>query len=181
MPRMTQNDFLNPVLSLTPSLVAVIIWFAGWGSLFLIAWRTDSITSVLLKHPGFMVGDFVLLPLAGFLVAYFYQSADSVLDLMRSKKWDYFSIIFATLFTIVATSYSIFISKHYQGIWSIPHTIFIWFIIYILANFLSKGSYQLLYKPNRYLWMIYIGVLIAISFHIIIKLSIFGAARFPMP
>lgn len=142
MPLITQNDFLNPLFSLNPIIVALIVWFTGWGSLFLIAWKTNSISVVLLKHPGFMIGDFLLLPLAGFLITYFYQSVNSPMTFVTSMKFTYFAIIFAVICTMLSALRSIFITKNYHGIWSLPHITFIWFMVYILASFISTGFFS---------------------------------------
>jgi len=178
MSLMTQNDFLNPLFSLPPIVVALIIWFTGWGSLVLIAWRTNSVSTALLKHPGFMIGDFLLLPLAGFLITYFYQSVSNPVTSLASMKFTYFAIIFAVLCTMLATLGSIFITKNYHGIWSVPHTIFIWFMVYILASFIPRGFFQLIHVPSTKLWIVGLLVLFFAISHLALPL-IFGPKTFP--
>jgi len=70
---MTQNDFFNSLFLLNPFFVAFLTWFWGFGSLVIYAIRTESVSTLLLKHPGIMIGDFFLIPFSMFLITYFYQ------------------------------------------------------------------------------------------------------------
>lgn len=178
MPAMIQNDFLNPLFSMNPFIVAIIIWFTGWGSLFLIARKTNSITTNLLKHPGFMIGDFLLLPLAGFLITYFYQSVSNPTDSVMSVKFTYFALIFGFVYVVASTLGSIFVTNNLHGIWSIPHGIFIWLMAYILSGFISRGFFQLIHVNNTTLWIIWIAVLFIGIVHVSFPL-IFGPKTFP--
>lgn len=179
MPTITQHDFLNPLFSLHPLVVALVILLTGWGSLFLIAWKTKTINTVLLGHPSFLIGDFLLLPLAGFLITYFYQSISNPSALVTTTNWNYLSVIFAIAITIVLATYSV-ITKSYNGVWSIPHTIFILFFVYILSNFLIRGLLTILPMPTLSLGLIYVAVVLVILAHIVIKLTkVFGPATFP--
>lgn len=172
MPSMIQNDFLNPLFSLNPFLVALIFLVAGWGYLVLAAWRLKTLNA-LLKHPGYMVGDLIMIPLAGFLITLFYQSVNNPTISVLSVRWIYFGIAFATLYTIITFIASIFISKTVHGFWFIPHTIFIWFISYVLFNFFTKGFLQVLSKTTPSLLSIYIIAALAVLTHFIL-IAVFG-------
>ena len=69
------GDPLGRLISLHPILVALLFVALGWGTLLLIAWRLEVIASDFLRNPAFMVGDLVLLPLCGALIAAYYRSA----------------------------------------------------------------------------------------------------------
>ncbi len=72
---MSRGDFLRPLFALHSLGVALVIWATEWGSLLLIAWGANTSAAGFLRHPGYMIGDFFVLPLAGLLVARFYRSA----------------------------------------------------------------------------------------------------------
>jgi len=129
-----ENDFLKPILLLNPTLVAFLIWFWGFGSLALIAMRTDTVTSVLLKHPGFMVGDFFLLPITGLLVAHFYQHTGPAESIVTSKLWTIGGATAATILTVVSV-----VRNDLINIWFVPHGVFYWFMAYMLVIFFPKG------------------------------------------
>lgn len=172
MPVITQNDFLNPLFSLHPILVALIIWVAGWGYLFLMALRTGEI-SALLKHPGNMIGDFLMLPLAGFLITLFYQSVGNPANIITSAKWMYVSLTISVFLTIFIVLGGIFITKSKHTLWYVPHIVFSWVFAYIMINFLIKGVLQLLSNSTLFLWSLYTGVIVSIAIHIIF-MFIFG-------
>ena len=174
---MAQHDVLRPLFTRSPALVASVVLVTGWGSLLLIAWRAGAITDTFLKSPGFMIGDLILLPLAGGLIAGCYKKSRSSLHSAPAKRLTYIALALATLSALAATLYSLFLSGNYHGIWSVPHTLFIWFIAYILVHFILKGAY-LLYTRSAYgLQYHYAAVIAAISGHILLKL-LFGSASF---
>ena len=174
---MAQNDFLRPLFTQPPTLVAVVVLVTGWGSLLLIAWRADAITDTLLRSPGFMIGDLVLLPLAGGLIASCYRKSWTPPHPTHPKILTYSSLVVATLFVLAATHYSLLVSGNYHGIWSVPHTLFIWFIAYVLVHFFFKGAYFLCTRSAPGLRYRYAAVVPAVSGHILLKL-IFGSASF---
>lgn len=162
----TQNDLLNKLVSFNPFVVGLLVWFTGWGSLFLIGWGTNNLDTLLSLK--FMIGDFIMLPLAGGLITYFYQSVKKPSSLATSKNITYFASVFATSITVISTLYSLFISHHYQGVWSIPHTVFIWLMSYILVSFISRGFIQILHSERRKFFLgLYSVVLLAISIYLI--------------
>ena len=166
---LTKNDFFNPLFSRSPIFVAFVIWLTGWGSLLLLAWRTDSLFGFF-RNPKFMISDFLLLPACGFLVACFYRSVRRPAGVATSKRVNYGSMGLATLATILATGYSIFISNNYGGVWSVPHTLFIWFMAYILIGFFATGVLQLRVRSRPSLWFHHIGVALALVGHAIFGL-----------
>lgn len=180
MPPITQNDFLDPLFSLNPFLVALIIWITGFGSLLLIAWRTNSITTILLKNLGFMIGDFIMLPLAGFLITLFYQQINSPVDFIISNNLTYPILVVALIITVLSGYATLFVWKTLPlDISVIPHGIFYFFMTYILLNFFIKGLLQLFSSPTPFLWMLYIGVLFSIGMHLLVPM-IYGRKYFPV-
>ena len=153
----------------------MLAWFWCFGSLVLVAVRTNAVSSVLLRHPGFMIGDFFLIPLACFLMTYFYQTIDHPVPLVMSPKWNYVAILGLVLASISGIRF------HLVSLWWIPHLTFYWFMAYALITFLAKGLLQLVVggeKDSR--WLIWLGVLIAICIHEMLPL-IFGPKTLPKP
>ncbi len=170
---MTQNDFLNRLFSMNLFFVTLLTWFWGFGSLFVYAVRTDSVTTVLLRHPGIMIGDFFLIPFSMFLITYFYQHVDNPVDLVVSNRWNYMILpaIFLTL--VSAVRYDLL------NIWFFPHSLFYCFMVYVLLNFFPKGLLQLVKGASeKYLWLIWFGIVLVLFVHELIP-NIFGAKTFP--
>ena len=166
---MTKNDFFNPLLASNPLLAAFVVWFTGWGTLLLLAWRTDNLFEFF-RNPKFMISDFLLLPACGFLVTRFYHSVEKPAVSAASAKVGYVSLALATVVTVLATTYSIFVSNNFGGVWSVPHTLFIWFIAYMLIGFFVRGALQLRVHPTLSSWLYQTGVALAMIGH-----AIFGA------
>ena len=179
MALMTQNDFINPLFSLNPILVAVIIWLTGWGYLFLFALRTNSLDTFL-RHPGFMIGDFLMLPLAGFLITFFYQQFTNPISLITSKNWTYIALVIGLSLAVLSAYRTLFVWKTAPvDILIIPHFFFYWFISYILINFFIKGLLQNLSSSTPLSWLIYIGVILVVLVHLILPM-IFDPKIFPV-
>ena len=174
---MAQHDFLRPLFTQALALVASVVLVTGWGSLLLIAWRAGAITDTFLKSPGFMIGDLILLPLAGGLIAGCYKKSWAPLHPAPAKKLNYIALALATLAVLAATLYSLLVSGNYHGIWSVPHTLFTWFVVYVLAHFILKGAYLLYTRSAPGLQYHYAAVIVAVSGHILIKL-LTGSASF---
>ena len=174
--KMTENDFLKPVFSLNPIVVALLIWFWGFGSLALIAIKTNSFGGVLLRHPGFIIGDFFLLPLAGLLIAYFYQHVSAPQRWVTSKVWIFGGAGAATILTVVSV-----VRNDLIYIWFVPHGTFYWFMAYVLITFFPRGLLQLVAsKAERGLWPVWLAALLAVSGHFVIPM-IFGPKILPKP
>ena len=176
MAKIMANDFLKPVLSLNPVAVALLIWFWGFGSLVLIAIRTNSLASVLLKHPGFMVGDFFLLPLTGLLIAYFYQHSGATATSVTSKLWTIGGATLATILTLISI-----LRNDLINIWFIPHGAFYWFMAYICITFFPRGLLHLVVTgADKWLWFVWSAALLTVSSHLVLPL-IFGPKILPKP
>ena len=152
-------------------MVALVIWASGWGSLLLIAWRTEAVTSVLLRSPGYMIGDFLMLPLAGFLIARYYRTHGSPHLLENAARATLLAISIATLATITLTLFSLLISQHYHGVWSVPHTLFIWLIACILTGFFLRSTPRLWSNRTWSSYFPYVSVVLALVVHISLKLA----------
>lgn len=177
MPAITQNDFLNLLFSLNPFFVALIVWATGWGYLFLFALRTNSLDNFL-KHPGFMVGDLIMLPIAGFLITLFYQQITNPVNSIVSKNWTYITIVIALILTVLSAYRTLFIWKTVPlDIFITPHLVFYFLFSYILANFILRGMLQLISASTPLLWGMYIGVILVMSVHLTLPL-IFGPKTF---
>ncbi len=165
MTRMTENDFLNPLFSLGPVAMALIVLFWGFGTLVLVAIQTKTVGSVLLANPAF-IGDLLLLPFAGFLIAYFYRAVVNPVGIVTSPIWCYTVGVLALLLAAISVVRSDMIS-----IWGVPHLTFYCFFAYIAISFVCKGLLQLILGTNeKFLWLVWVGVLILISVHVILGL-----------
>jgi hypothetical protein len=172
---MIQNDFLNPLFSLSPFVVALVILFWGFGTLALVAIRTKTVGSVLLANPAF-IGDLLLLPCAGFLIAYFYRAVVHPVDIVTSPIWNYGVGFLALLLAAISVVRSDMIS-----IWGVPHLTFYCFFAYIAISFVCKGLLQLILGTNeKFLWLVWVGVLILTSTHVILGL-VFPKVFLPCP
>ncbi len=171
----TRNDFLRPMFALRPVWVALIVLSTGWGSLLLISWREGDIYEGLLRDPGHMIGDFVMLPLAALLITQFYQSVADPHPLAVSHRITHIALLGSASTTVGVTFYSISISQNYQGVWSVPHTAFIWFFAYVLATFLIKGALQLSRDSTSRWYAMYGGVVLAVAVHLVLKPAVLGA------
>ena len=130
-------------MSLHPLIVGLTFLVLGWGSLLLIAWRLEVITSVFLRSPAFMVGDLILLPFATALMASFYRSATIEIPRESGVGITIASAFIATISAGATAAFSIFLSETYHGIWSVPHTLFIGLFAYVFVSFLPRAFYEI--------------------------------------
>ena len=116
------GDPLTRLMSLHPLIVGLMFLVLGWGSLLLIAWRLEVITSVFLRSPAFMVGDLVLLPLATAFMASFYRSASIKIPRESGVGITIASALIAAIAAGTTAAFSIFLSETYHGhMVSAPH------------------------------------------------------------
>ncbi len=140
------------------------MWLTGWGTVLLLAWRTDSLFEFI-RNPKFMISDFLLLPACGFLVTRFYQSVEKPAASVASAKVGYVSLPLATIATILATMYSVLVSNNFGGVWSVPLMLFFGFFTYVLTGFFVRGVLQLRVRSTPSLWFYQTGVVAAIGGH----------------
>ena len=133
------GDPLGWLISLHPALVAFAFIVLGWGSILLIAWRLEVITSEFLRNPAFMVGDLVILPLCGALIAAFYRSASLEMPSEWGTRIAVGSAAIASIAAGATAVFSIFVTDTYLGWWSAPHTLFIWLFAYVFVSFLPRA------------------------------------------
>lgn len=164
---MTQNDFLHPLLILPPFIVYLIILVWGFGSLLLVAIKTKTLRTHLVRNPGFMIGDFFLLPAAAALITFFYQSVTSPLPVTTSLTWTQATAILSLIITI---SLGVKFKKYNKYlIWVWPHGVFHLLFTYLFITFISKGFWQLVFGENSpLLWMIWITAVFAVAIHLIL-------------
>ena len=168
----TSDILLWPFTALHLIAAAGALLVAGWGSLLLIAWRTGTVTTTFLTSPGFMIGDLVLLPAAGLLIARHYRWAARSSVSEASRVLQGTALGLATVGTASATIYSTLISRNYEGAWSVPHTLFIWFLAYVLIGYFLAGPKHLSSGGPLPIRLDYLGVAAAVTGHIAIKLSL---------
>ena len=167
------GDPLRRVISLPPVLVAFVFIALGWGSLLLIAWRLDIVTSEFLRNPAFMVGDLVLLPLCGALIAAFYRSASLEMPSEWGARIAIGSAAIASISAGATAAFSVFVTETYHGWWSAPHTLFIWLFAYVFVSFLPRAFTDLMfYLSARKIYHVMAVILLPVA-HISIK-SYFG-------
>ena len=175
---MAQNDFFNPLFSISPFLFALIILIFGWGGLFLQAIKTKSL-STFLRHPAFMIGDLLILPIIGFLMSIFYRGIAIPVEELLSTKWNYFTAIISLGIVSFTFYRSIFIKRTTSfNIFSLLHFFFAWFMAYIIITFFSKGLWQLLFGGGGlFLWILWLLVFVGVLSHI--SLGVLWPKKFP--
>ena len=172
---MTQNDFLRFLLDRSPVVVALAVWAWGYGSLLLIAVKTDSIRT-LLRHPGFTIGDFFLLPLAAGLMTWFYHSVEDPVPVTQRAVFGYVMAVAAGVATFLSAT-----RIGYFSPWLLPHLAFYWFMSYVALTFFAKGAVQLTSRNEaQLLWLLWGASLLAIIVHLLLGV-IFGPKRLPQP
>ena len=169
------GDPLARLMSLHPLIVGLMFLVLGWGSLLLIAWRLEVITSVFLRSPAFMVGDLVLLPLATVLMASFYRSASIEIPRESGVGITIASALIAAISAGATAAFSIFLSETYHGIWSVPHTLFIGLFAYVFVSFLPRAFYEIAFGfKTRKTYLIAPVALLPMA-HIILKSYLGGS------
>ncbi len=169
------GDPLGRLISLHPILVALVFIALGWGTLLLIAWRLDIVTSEFLVNPAFMVGDLVLLPLCGALIAAYYRSASLEMPSEWGLRVAVGSGVLAGVAAGATAAFSIFASETYHGLWSVPHTIFIWFFAYTFISFLLRAfSDMTFYLSRRKVYHVAAVILMPVA-HMTLKANLGGS------
>ncbi len=169
------GDPLLRLMSLHPLIVGLTFLVLGWGSLLLIAWRLEVITSVFLRNPAFMVGDLILLPLATTLIASFYRSASIEIPRESGVGIAVASALIAAVSAGATAAFSIFLSETYHGIWSVPHTLFIGLFAYVFVSFLPHAFYEIAFGfKTRKSYLLTPIVLLPIA-HIMLKSFLGGS------
>ncbi len=161
---------------LYPSIAALFILTTGWGNLLLFAIKTKTLRNFL-RHPGFMIGDLVILPMVGFLVIFFYRLINSLHIFTLS----YFTISIALVSLVLSllNAYrSLFVWKTVKfNLLLVPHFFFYWFMSYILISFFVIGLWEILFNPNIFILSIYFTVAAGVVTHFILPM-IFGPKKF---
>ncbi len=103
----------------------------GFISLLPVAIKTNKV-STLFKNPAFVIGDFVLLPMASGVMTYFYEI-----------QWSWQVFIIALLITFMAG-----IKYKLLNIWWVPHGLFYLFFLYLLLGFMLDALSQILRGDN---------------------------------
>lgn len=169
------GDPLGRLISLNPIFVALTFIGLGWGTLLLIAWRLEVIESQFLSSPAFMVGDLALLPLCGALMAVYYRSASLEMPSEWGLRISIGSAVIAGVAAGATAAFSILASETYAGVWSIPHTLFIWFFGYTFISFLLRAfSDMVFYLSARKVYHVTAVTLLPVA-HVTIKASLGGS------
>ena len=166
---------LARLMTLHPLIVGAIFLALGWGSLLLIAWRLEVITSVFLRSPAFMVGDLVLLPLATALMASFYRSASIEIPRESGVGITIASTFIAAISAGATAAFSIFLSETYHGIWSVPHTLFIGLFAYVFVSFLPRAFYEIAFGLKTRKTFLLAPIILLPVAHIMLKSFLGGS------
>ena len=116
-----------------------------------------------------MVGDLVLLPFAAFLIARSHRSAVPVAA-GGWRTWQT-ALGLATLSTAATTGYSLSFGS-YHGVWSLPHTLFIWLLAYVLIGYLITAFPLAWHRRASPPGLSYAGVVSAVVAHTLIKATV---------
>lgn len=154
------SDIFAFIFRLNPVLVAIIVWFWGFGSLVLVGIKTNSIKSVVLKSPSIMIGDFFLLPITAYFIALGYQRVNEPVWLTTLTLWSVITL--AVAFALALLSRSRF---GLTTVWWLPHITFYWFMAYIVLTFLTKGFWQLNKGASFDLFVIWLFVFLSMLTH----------------
>ena len=170
-----KGDPLGRLISLHPIIVALIFIVLGWGTLLLIAWRLDVVESDFLWRPVFIVGDLALLPLCGALIAAYYRSASLEMPSEWGVRIAVGSGVLAGVAAGATVAFSILASETYAGVWSVPHTIFIWFFAYTFISFLLRAfSDMTFYLSRRKIFHVMAVILMPMA-HMTLKANLGGS------
>lgn len=170
---MTERDFLFPLFSLHPIVVFFVTVLVGMGTLVIVPLKTKTFNT-LVNSPSVLLGDFLFLPLATLLMAYFYQtmySADLPLD----------SYFWTIVLAVTALCITLWLGRHFNLMnrWWLPHGIFHFLMTYAVLVFGVKGILYLVGNgAGLQRWVIWGSVVFLIGAHHAIG-KIFPK-RFPM-
>lgn len=164
---MAKNDFLYPLFSLPPFIVYLVVLIWGFGSILLLAIKTKAVKNILLKNPGFIVGDFFLLPAGGGLITFFYQSVSEPLLITTSHLWHLLSFAISLGITLgTGLRYKLIQTSYIIGL---PHGLFHLFFTYLFLTFISKGFWQLIFGESSItLWIVWAAAIVTVLFHLLL-------------
>lgn len=170
-----RGDPLGWFMTLHPIFVGAVYLVFGWGSLLLIAWRLDVVRDSFLSNPAFMVGDLALLPLCGALMSAFYRGSVPGMRLDLGRWIVVVSALIATISAGATAIFSIFLTDTYHGIWSVPHTLFIWFFAYTFVSFLPRAFILTAFGLSSFGILRIILIIFLPIAHVVLKSSIGGS------
>lgn len=127
---MIESDFLLIFFNLNPLLVATIVLIFNFISLLIPAVKLNSVKK-LFTSPAFVIGDFLTLPLATFLMINFYRNFED--------QYLFAGLSFIVLaISIVFTLYSGMRFKLMHIYW-VPHGVFHFLFGYMTLSFLLRS------------------------------------------
>ena len=127
------------------TIILTFIW--GVSSLFLVAIRTNSVKTILLKKPSIIIGDFFILPTIAGIIATHYQQVSIGNLFLDVSVW---------LILIISLLLAIFSAMRFgllHPLW-IPHLLFYWFMAFIILIFLST------FEISPSWWLVLTGIII---------------------
>ena len=169
------GDPLARLVTLHPVVVGAVFLVFGWGTLLLLAWRLGIVTSEFLRSPAFMVGDLVLLPLCGALIASFYRSSGPAAHLLLQGWIVYISGAIALAAAGATAAFSILVTETYHGLWSVPHTLFIGFFAYVFVSFIPRGFVLIAFNLSSSSIVKLVLILALPIAHIVLKVAVGGS------
>lgn len=119
----------------------------GVGSLFLVAVKTNSIKTVLLKKPSIIIGDFFILPTIAGIIGNYYEHKGFESLFSNVLTWPILIISLA----LAVISFVRFRLLH--PLW-IPHFLFYWFMAFLIVLFIST-----LELTTLSWWLVLIGAI----------------------
>ena len=128
-------------------LTIVLTFFWGVGSLFLVAIKTNSVKTILLRKPSILIGDFFILPIVAGIIANYYQQNNISYLFAGFQSWLVLTI--AIILTIISAAKS----ELLHPLW-IPHLLFYAFMAFIILSFLS--NFQL---TTFSWWLVFVGII----------------------
>ena len=126
---------------------ALLTFLWGVGSLFLVAIRTNSVKTILLKKPSIIIGDFFILPAIAGIIANYYQQTG--IDNLFTSFHGWLILGISIILTIISAAKS----QLLHPLW-IPHLLFYAFMAFIILSFLS--NFQL---TTFSWWLVFVGII----------------------
>ncbi len=132
------SDPSTSLLNLNPFLVGLITLLFGLSTLVIPAIKSNQV-KVLFTNPAFLIGDFILLPLATILMAYYQQN---FLTTQALGEWIYILALSLVIATVAGVNFNLL------KIWWLPHGIFYLYFVYLLMTFLFMSTQQIFQAYN---------------------------------
>lgn len=137
---MIGNDFLASFLKLPPALAGILVLIFNFLSILIPAIKLNSVRN-LFTNPAFVIGDFLAIPLAAFLMALFYKDFKNIPKELVSIEFQLVIFMIAFLLTLFSGIYF-----KLMKIYWVPHGTFYFLFSFVFFSFIVRGYGGVFYK-----------------------------------